>query len=284
MSNEVTSEDIEKLMKNITIEDLLRNNNKIIDNEILEGLNKFSGNDETKTIIESVIKSYSIFIEMINEEYFIEAFAILRSIFEEILMGIAIEDNQEIYQIYIKIEQNKKERNNIQPCNIRRKASTIFDAITKEEHWHSDFNNYYTTLCLFVHPTILRNYFYGISNSKYEKENIKIVIKNSGLYCKYLLLIYLKYKQGEKKIQKYYDLYIANQLMEIATMKEKNDIDKVLTENEKYLHLEINKDTIMNDNSINELINNSNTFNFSKFKEVVEFLYIEKYIKCFKNK
>lgn len=283
MEEIINKDPIIKSLEDITMHDLNNKLKVLVDKEILQEYEKFSGNNESKIIIESVIKSYKIFLEMIDRECFIEAFGILRSIFEELLMCVVIDKYEEMYKLYLKIDRSKEEIKKISPSKVRSKASKVFKKFgIKQVNWDKEFNDYYQTLCFLVHPSILKNYFFGISNSKYKKENIKIIIYNIGLFCKYLLLFFLKYKAGEQEIEKFYDIYVLNQLIKISTMEEKNDIDKILKENEKYLHLDINNELLNNnEKNVNNIIGNNEVFDYKKLEESIKYMYIVSCAKCF---
>lgn len=86
-------------------------------------------------------------------------------------------------------------------------------------------------------------------------------------------------------MDRYYNLYILHQCLEIVSMEEKNDIDKVLKDNLYCLHIEINKEILdeINKEEVNEankMINQEEIFDYEKFKEGLKYLYIYLCIVC----
>lgn len=267
-------------VKEMDITKMIKILNETIDKLIEDEIDRNIKNDDEKIILKNVVEGYKIFLELVEREYFVEAYSVLRSIFEEILMYMAISVDEELYNIFLKIEKTKIEFSKIKPQSIRKIISNEFNKFLKLDYvdWQKSFDDYYEFLCCVVHPTVLRNYFYGISNSKYGKENIKIIIRTNSLYCKYILLIFLENKIDNKNLEDYYNLFTIHQLLEITTMHEKNDIKKIWNENEKYLHMEVN-------NELKENLNNSNNqieeFDYNTFKECLKLMYLEYYIKLF---
>lgn len=291
MAEDITESDIEKILESMEFSKIISSINDYCDNLIQNNYNNIDFNKDEKAVIVNCLRSYNVFLELINREYFVEALSILRSIFESLLMLIDINQNDEIYNLYIKIDRSRSENEMIKPGSIRRR---IIEFCGKEFNfysidWNKEINDYYSMLCMFVHPTILKNYFNKIAISEGEKNNIKIIIKEIGLYTKYLLLLFLKFKVGNKELNNYYDLYTLNMLLEISMVEDNEKIRKILEDNKDYLHLDINSRLIENEEEkeyiedFKDYLNENGEFNVEKFQKVLKVMTLITMINCIKS-
>ncbi len=277
----ITDDDIIKSFKKIKMNKfqkiLLKEFNYIFDNAIGNIINnKLEITVDEKIIIENICDSLNVVNMLIKKNNYIEALAIIRNIFEECLVCLAINSDDELYSSFIKFYQirNKQERIMLKPASIRENASNIIKNFFKETNlnwydWNKKFDEYYDWLCEIVHPSIFKNFIFSIFKEVDNNKNIEILIRTVELYTRFILLIVIKIMAKEDGDEKLYDLFFLLSSTMLMQLKNESIINDIIEKNYVYLHKDENE-KILEKFDYNE--KNDTSISYDNFEFILKFM------------
>lgn len=243
---------------------------------------------ECKIFLELACNSLQNSLNLLENNDFVDALALLRCSYESILFSIGLYFDEKLYMVYKHHDNNiyqqalkekyrklreknpkfkepkKKDKNQnyLKPKNIRKIVSnnykivfrTFFNYCKNSKDVYEELSKFYQYLCDFTHPTTCKIYVYKIQNEKECLRNINIIFKVNIYYCKILLLLSMNFFSKQDNIDKFIDLYGINILLLIAQVDDVSNLKQILKKYEEYLYIDIIKSYLKpNQAKINEL-------------------------------
>lgn len=242
-----------------------RNTNKLL---LILDNNKNVARPESKNLLNQSRKTLKQVQKFIKSKDIIDANCLLRSAFENLIMGIMINENKDTYKEFINLSIDEKSRKFTKPQKLRNDFRNILRKLDGE--LFSDINNrflknmldeMYDKMCLYTHSTLLVNAVSEMGN------NIDLYIlslKQTAYFVEILLYLCLKYlcKDKNDTFNNEY-IFLGWIIIVIDAAKNQNirDIDKL----KKALYAEHNKDLVeANKKSVEYLIKD-----VEKMKQVI---------------
>ena len=232
-----------------------RNTNKFL---LFLDNNKNVARPETKNLLNQSRKTLKQVQKFIKSNDIIDANCLLRSAFENLIMGMLINENEDTYKEFINLSIDEQSRKFTKPQKLRNDFRKILCKLDGE--LFSDVNNrflknmldeMYDKMCLYTHSTLLVNAVSEMGN------NIDLYIfslKQIEYFVEIILYLSLKYlcKAKNSNINNEH-IYLGWIIIVIDATKNQNvrDIDKL----KKALYAEHNKDYVeTNKKSVEYLI------------------------------
>lgn len=196
--------------------------------------------NQTNTTLKNVHK-------LIINKSIVDANVLLRASFENLIMGMMITENENVYNEFINLDINDKNRKYTKPQYLRNHFRKIIRKIDDEIFYDisntelkSLLDEFYNKLCLFTHSTLIVNAMVELKN-----DNIDIYIfalKQNAYFVEILLYLCLDYLVGATNNQINL-IYILIGWCIILTDIDKEKIDDEHIKKLKGLmYLEINED------------------------------------------
>ena len=170
----------------------LEENNDIKRKETINLLN------QTKNTLKNVYK-------LINNREVVDATSLLRSAFENLIMGMMINEKDYIYEEFIDLSIDDSTRKYTKPQKLRNDFRKVLRKLDGE--FFADMNNrdlknlldkFYDEMCLFTHSTILVNAMVEIEKAK-NLDIYVVALKQKAYFVEILLYLCLKMLCGYKK-------------------------------------------------------------------------------------
>ncbi len=233
----------------------------LINDKIDEYLNIISKNKDIRIeTINLLIQAHSTLKNVntfIYKKEVVDANSLLRSAFENIIMGMIINNHEETYKEFINLSINEETRKYTKQQKLRNKfrkvlkniKTDIFNEINSRKI-RDMLNEYYDKLCLFTHSTLIVN-----AIAELNKNNC-ITLYVFALKINYYFLL-IVYYLCLRMLTKYYDSEIDFNYAWLGIFVLMSDINKEeLTEEnvnrlKSILYFEINKKYV--ENSRNEI-------------------------------
>ena len=256
---------------------------------------------ESIIILEAANKSIENSLKLLNEDEYVDSLCLLRSSFEAILFSLAIFFDKETYEAYKFFDMDtyykylakknkdyvKKKRGYLKPGKMRFIVSKNYKEISNNffydcNNWkevNAELKEFYTYLCNFTHPSIVKIYTYKLQNDFDNLNSIRVIFKLNINYCKMLLIITLNYFTLKGDLSDIYDLYAFLFLSDINLIDDVDNMKKLLKKYESYLYLDTLRKYIRNnDKQIKEMqneikrineIENMNNLLVEKMKNII---------------
>lgn len=232
-------------------------------NKYLKQINNMS--NVTRETVNLLIQSKQTLInvqKLIKNKSIVDANTLLRSSFENLIMAMMINYDENIYNEFLDLSINDETRHYTRPQYLRnnfRKILRKLDGDLFEEISNRKLkemlDEYYDKLCLFTHSTLIVNAMVELE----KEENIDIyifAIKQNAYFLEIILYLCLKYLTNSNN-QPINILYIIAGWIVLVT-----DIDKktITVENidklKEVLYIDINKSYFDKNNDMIELLKN----------------------------
>lgn len=221
-----------------------RNTNKFL---LFLDNNKNVARPETKNLLNQSRKTLKQVQKFIKSKDIIDANCLLRSAFENLIMGMMINENEDTYKEFINLSIDEKTRKFTKPQKLRNDFRNILRKLDGE--LFLDINNrflknmldeMYDKMCLYTHSTLLVN---AVSEMENNIDLYIFSLKQIEYFVEIILYLSLKYlcKAKNSTINNEH-IYLGWIIIVIDATKNQNvrDIDKL----KKALYAEHNKDYV----------------------------------------
>lgn len=250
---------------------------------------------ESLLFLKSANNSLENSIKLLEKDDYINSLCLLRVAFEAIMISMAIALNNDVYDMYKHYNKNnyakflyakhknmkKKDPNHqipnlekslkdfLSPYKIRKIVSQNYEKIYKEFFLNcenekevlEELNEFYRYLCDFTHPSIIKAYVYKLQGDRKNSQNIKLLLKQNFIYCKFLLILSLNYLYGNDESINLYKMYEVLFILNICLIHKDEKIKILLKKYDDYLYLNLNKNILTNSKRIKEIKDNIKELN-----------------------
>ena len=160
---------------------------------------------ETINLLKQTKKTIKNVYKFINSKDIVDANILLRAAFENLIMGMMINESEDTYKEFINLSIDEKTRNHTKPQKLRnnfrkilRKLDGDFFIEMSNKNLKDLLDEVYDKMCLFTHSTILVNAIVEI-----EKDNdldfYVVALKQNAYFVEFLLYLCLKKLCNYKK-------------------------------------------------------------------------------------
>lgn len=176
-------------------------------NKFLKDLenNKEFKRQETINLLNQTRKTLKNVHKFINSKEVVDANSLLRSTFENLIMGMMINENEETYKEFINLSIDDTTRKLTKPQKLRndfRKVLRKLDGDLFIEMSNKNLKDlldeFYDKMCLFTHSTILVNAMIEIEKDD-DLDVYVVALKQNTYFVEMLLYLCLKYLCNYKK-------------------------------------------------------------------------------------
>lgn len=176
-------------------------------NKFLKDLenNKEFKRQETINLLNQTRKTLKNVHKFINSKEVVDANSLLRSAFENLIMGMMINENEETYKEFINLSIDDTTRKLTKPQKLRndfRKVLRKLDGDLFIEMSNKNLKDlldeFYDKMCLFTHSTILVNAMIEIEKDD-DLDVYVVALKQNTYFVEMLLYLCLKYLCNYKK-------------------------------------------------------------------------------------
>ena len=182
----------------------LRKNNR-------ENLEKLYNNKNDKLPIESVNLLNQVYItiknihKLIKSKSLVDSNTLIRSAFENLVMGMMIYFDKDVYSEFKKLGLKEEERNYTKQQKLRNMFKSKLKIIDMEifgdisnRKLQEMLDEYYEKLCLFTHSTLIVNEMVEVSLNS-DEDFFLVISKQNVNFLEILLNCCLKYLSNDKK-------------------------------------------------------------------------------------
>lgn len=197
--------------------------------------------------------------EFVRKKYFVDANTLLRSAFENVIMAMMIDSDENVFIEFTNLSINNVTRKFTKPAYLRKRFRDIFISLDEELLGDIDkitlcelFDDFYSKLCHYTHSTLYVSYI--VEFQKQESIDVLLTIFKLNVYfLETVLYLCLKKLANDKK--KYIDIsYLLIGWYILAYDISSLNLDmKVIEQYRKFLYVDINEKYLKNET---EKVNN----------------------------
>lgn len=160
---------------------------------------------ETINLLNQTRKTLKNVHKFINSKEVVDANSLLRSAFENIIMGMMINENENTYKEFINLSIDDKTRQYTKPQKLRNDFRKVLRKLDGDLFMEMSNRNlkdmldeFYDKMCLFTHSTIVVNAMIEIEKDD-DLDIYVIALKQNAYFVEMLLYLCLKYLCNYKK-------------------------------------------------------------------------------------
>lgn len=176
-------------------------------NKFFKGLenNENIARTETINLLSQTRKTLKNICKFIESKDIVDANSLLRSAFENLIMGMMINENEDIYKEFInlsiddttrKLTKPQKLRNDFRSV-LRKLDGNFFDEMSNRK-LKDMLDEFYDKMCLFTHSTVLVNAMIEIEKND-NLDIYAVALKQNAYFLEILLYLCLKYLYNYEK-------------------------------------------------------------------------------------
>lgn len=237
----------------------LRKNNR-------ENLEKLYNNKNDKLPIESVNLLNQVYItiknihKLIKNKSLVDSNTLIRSAFENLVMGMMIYFDKDVYSEFKKLGLKEEERNYTKQQKLRNMFKSKLKIIDMEIF--SDISNrklqemldeYYEKLCLFTHSTLIVNEMVEVSLNS-DEDFFLVISKQNVNFLEILLNCCLKYLSNDKKNNIRYEYLFISWIIFFDDLDKQKYNKEYLNKYKTLLYEEINQEYLNKNNKKIDLL------------------------------
>lgn len=222
---------------------------------------------ETINLLNQTKMSLKNVYKLINAKSIVDANTILRSAFENLIMGMMINYDSNVYNEFINLNIDDTTRTFTKPIRLRNKFRKILKELDGE--LFNNFSNrklrdfldeFYDKLCLFTHSSLIVNAM--VELKKDNKEDLYIfAIKQNTYFIEILLYLCLKHLSNDEGNTIDFTYAIIGYVIVLSDINKENISEESIEQLKKYLLFDLNENYI-----------NTSSFNIEDLKkEIIEF-------------
>lgn len=237
----------------------LRKNNR-------ENLEKLYNNKNDKLPIESVNLLNQVYItiknihKLIKNKSLVDSNTLIRSAFENLVMGMMIYFDKDVYSEFKKLGLKEEERNYTKQQKLRNMFKSKLKIIDMEifgdisnRKLQEMLDEYYEKLCLFTHSTLIVNEMVEVSLNSYE-DFFLVISKQNVNFLEILLNCCLKYLSNDKKNNIRYEYLFISWIIFFDDLDKQKYNKEYLNKYKTLLYEEINQEYLNKNNKKIDLL------------------------------
>lgn len=215
---------------------------------------------ETINLLNQTYTSLNNVQRLIKNKSIVDSNTILRSAFENIVMAMMIDYDENVYNEFINLSTDDTTRNFTKPQTLRNNFRKVLRNL--DYKLFDDLNNkmlkslldeLYDKLCLFTHSTLIVNTM--VELKKDNKEDLYIfAIKQTAYFIEILLYLCLKFLSDDKNDTIDFKFAVIGYLIIFSDINKESVSIENIQQLKKYLYYDINEDLFKKENSNIEMI------------------------------
>lgn len=237
----------------------LRKNNR-------ENLEKLYNNKNDKLPIESVNLLNQVYItiknihKLIKNKSLVDSNTLIRSAFENLVMGMMIYFDKDVYSEFKKLGLKEEERNYTKQQKLRNMFKSKLKIIDMEifgdisnRKLQEMLDEYYEKLCLFTHSTLIVNEMVEVSLNS-DEDFFLVISKQNVNFLEILLNCCLKYLSNDKKNNIRYEYLFISWIIFFDDLDKQKYNKEYLNKYKTLLYEEINQEYLNKNNKKIDLL------------------------------
>lgn len=237
----------------------LRKNNR-------ENLEKLYNNKNDKLPIESVNLLNQVYItiknihKLIKSKSLVDSNTLIRSAFENLVMGMMIYFDKDVYSEFKKLGLKEEERNYTKQQKLRNMFKSKLKIIDMEifgdisnRKLQEMLDEYYEKLCLFTHSTLIVNEMVEVSLNS-DEDFFLVISKQNVNFLEILLNCCLKYLSNDKKNNIRYEYLFISWIIFFDDLDKQKYNKEYLNKYKTLLYEEINQEYLNKNNKKIDLL------------------------------
>lgn len=237
----------------------LRKNNR-------ENLEKLYNNKNDKLPIESVNLLNQVYItiknihKLIKNKSLVDSNTLIRSAFENLVMGMMIYFDKDVYSELKKLGLKEEERNYTKQQKLRNMFKSKLKIIDMEifgdisnRKLQEMLDEYYEKLCLFTHSTLIVNEMVEVSLNS-DEDFFLVISKQNVNFLEILLNCCLKYLSNDKKNNIRYEYLFISWIIFFDDLDKQKYNKEYLNKYKTLLYEEINQEYLNKNNKKIDLL------------------------------
>ncbi len=215
---------------------------------------------ETINLLNQTNMSLKNVHKLIKNNSVVDANTILRSCFENLIMGMMIYYDENVYKEFIDLSIDDKTRKLTKPQKLRNDFRKILRLLNVD--WFNDISNtqlkdmldeFYDKLCSFTHSTLIVNAM--VELSKENRTSLYIfALKQNTYFLELLLYLCLKYLNNSTNEPIDITYIIVGWFVIMSDIKKEDTTNESIDRIKELLYIDINKDYLNENKDLVEMV------------------------------
>lgn len=215
---------------------------------------------ETINLLNQTNMSLKNVHRLIKNNSIVDANTILRSCFENLIMGMMIYYDENVYKEFIDLRIDDKTRKLTKPQKLRNDFRKILRLLDVD--WFNDISNaqlkdmldeFYDKLCFFTHSTLIVNAMVELSKENHTSLYI-FALKQNAYFLELLLYLCLKYLNNSTNEPIDVNYIIVGWFVIMSDIKKEDTTNESIDRIKELLYIDINKDYLDKNKDLVEIV------------------------------